>query len=871
MAKLSSTHIYGDLYVDGTISGALSGNASTATTLQTARTINGTSFNGSANITTANWGTARNISIADSDATNTGTAVSVNGSGNVTLKLPATIKATLSGNAATATKATQDSAGQQINTTYIKGLSVSGKTITYTKGDGTTGTITTQDTNTTYSAATTSAAGLMSAADKTKLDGIATSANNYSHPNSGATAGSYGPSANASPAHSGTFSVPYITINAAGHITSASTKTITLPADNNTDTKVTYTLGTTTKYYMGGPTATATGTGGITFDTGIYATTTAGQLQVTGGLITGSTIKSDAAVTDDLGTGALPWRATYSKQFTVAGEASKTYGYLTTQTVGTADTVGVCRLSLGNSTASGTASNAKGHIHLYGSSSGYTNLTPGNNGTSNITITLPSATGSLPIMSKGDTSYWGMLTPDGGTSWIRTTSSGLIPVDQNGTSALGTSSWPFGSIYGTTIYEGGTSLANKYAAKSHGTHLTIGTGASNAAAGNHTHTNIFHQDTRSTNTTPDGAPTGLSVHLKNNGTDGLSDGGTYHSSLFIKGWNDYSGGPYGNIAISANNNLWYRASSSGSAWNSWKKVSVDGHSHSGYLSTGGGTLSGPITVSGESKFHNGTYSDPWSGTGCCIKGTGNMGLTGALRANSGVATLVQANGVATSDGATYVANLRYANSRGYCDLGSNTIPGRLYIRSGQGTAGSGVCVECSVTNGKAYVQYLSPEAGTIALTSHLSDRTKKDNITYVGSKDSEFTNKDFYDFIKKDLGLATYTIKKEYATTDTHTKLNFIAQDILYDYDNDCINKVGNLIVQTEDAMEQQGTLQFDPDTFASVIAGALKESINKIEEDNEKIKILENEIKELEIKNKALEELVYSINERLLNLEDNI
>lgn len=43
-----------------------------------------------------------------------------------------------------ADKAKQDSAGQQINTTYIKGLSVNGKTITYTKGDGTTGTITTQ-------------------------------------------------------------------------------------------------------------------------------------------------------------------------------------------------------------------------------------------------------------------------------------------------------------------------------------------------------------------------------------------------------------------------------------------------------------------------------------------------------------------------------------------------------------------------------------------------------------------------------------------------------------------------------------------------------------------------------------------------------
>ena len=63
-------------------------------------------------------------------------------------------KATSATSADSATKATQDSAGQQINTTYIKGLSVNGRTITYTKGDGTTGTITTQDTNTTYAALT---------------------------------------------------------------------------------------------------------------------------------------------------------------------------------------------------------------------------------------------------------------------------------------------------------------------------------------------------------------------------------------------------------------------------------------------------------------------------------------------------------------------------------------------------------------------------------------------------------------------------------------------------------------------------------------------------------------------------------------------
>lgn len=62
--------------------------------------------------------------------------------------------ATKASTADSATKATLDSAGNNINTTYIKSLSVSGRTITFTKGNGTTGTITTQDTNTTYNALT---------------------------------------------------------------------------------------------------------------------------------------------------------------------------------------------------------------------------------------------------------------------------------------------------------------------------------------------------------------------------------------------------------------------------------------------------------------------------------------------------------------------------------------------------------------------------------------------------------------------------------------------------------------------------------------------------------------------------------------------
>ena len=75
-----------------TSSASISGNDGSATKLQTARTINGTSFNGTANITTANWGTTRSIYIQDATATNTSSAVSVNGGGNAYLKLPTNIK-----------------------------------------------------------------------------------------------------------------------------------------------------------------------------------------------------------------------------------------------------------------------------------------------------------------------------------------------------------------------------------------------------------------------------------------------------------------------------------------------------------------------------------------------------------------------------------------------------------------------------------------------------------------------------------------------------------------------------------------------------------------------------------------------------------
>lgn len=109
---------------------------STTYSAGTGISLSGTTINNSGVRSVVAGSSANQLSVNTNGTTST---ITINNVANAT-------------SASSATKATQDSAGQQINTTYIKGLSVSGTTITYTKGDGTTGTITTQGTNTTYSA-----------------------------------------------------------------------------------------------------------------------------------------------------------------------------------------------------------------------------------------------------------------------------------------------------------------------------------------------------------------------------------------------------------------------------------------------------------------------------------------------------------------------------------------------------------------------------------------------------------------------------------------------------------------------------------------------------------------------------------------------
>lgn len=64
----------------------------------------------------------------------------------------------------------------------------------------------------------------------------------------------------------------------------------------------------------------------------------------------------------------------------------------------------------------------------------------------------------VPKMTKGDTSYYGLMTPENSTAgWIRTTESGLIP-SAHGVSSIGSSSWQFKNGYFQNLYVGGNNI-----------------------------------------------------------------------------------------------------------------------------------------------------------------------------------------------------------------------------------------------------------------------------------------------------------------------------------------------------------------------------------------------------------------------------
>lgn len=127
-------------------------------------------------------------------------------------------------------------------------------------------------------------------------------------------------------------------------------------------------------------------------------------LPIAGGTLTGplvgTSIRPSTTSTYSLGLADYAYDAVIANNFALYDSNGLNNGGLRLYTTGTSSTVGDSRLTLGNSTKSGTAGNSKGKIIMYGSSSGYSTIQPGYNSTSNITLTLPSSTGTIALTSQ---------------------------------------------------------------------------------------------------------------------------------------------------------------------------------------------------------------------------------------------------------------------------------------------------------------------------------------------------------------------------------------------------------------------------------------------------------------------------------------
>ena len=289
----------------------------------------------------------------------------------------------------------------------------------------------------------------------------------------------------------------------------------------------------------------------------------------------------------------------------------------------------------------GAAATSHGTHVSYGGNGSATTVSRSDHTHSYLPLSGGNLTGSISLTTDntgitgvcgGGTDQWTIVgggTDDNGYLEIRTRDNGNEPIyvrqyDANGlvrTAALldgnGATSFP------GLISEGGTKLTDKYAAKSHG------------------HNEIWVKDapfSSSNDTTANWGGQGVSVSWYPDGTT-ITNKPNNWGFIFNIG----RGTEVHQLWMTQATGALYHRGGNGSGWSgSWRQILDEtnfssfaapaSHSHS-YLSTGGGTLSGPIQVSGESKFHNGTYSDPWSGTGCAIKATGHIAATGVIKAN----------------------------------------------------------------------------------------------------------------------------------------------------------------------------------------------------------------------------------------------
>ena len=143
----------------------------------------------------------------------------------------------------------------------------------------------------------------------------------------------------------------------------------------------------------------------------------------------------------------------------------------------------------------------------------------------------PANIGAMGIASANG--YYGMTANGAANVYVRTTTLGLIPYQSGGSGTIGTSSWPFSTIYGNTIYEGGTALSSKYLALTGGTlsgALTISSGNFIVSAGHISSRHPTDAHTYAINTT---TTCYASCRSESNGNHGFFSNGYWDGSKFV--------------------------------------------------------------------------------------------------------------------------------------------------------------------------------------------------------------------------------------------------------------------------------------------------------------------------------------------------
>ena len=456
--RASTPYVTGGTITATTFSGALNGNASTATTLQNGRTINGTTFNGSQNITTANWGTARDITIGGTTRSVNGSTTYSWTLNDIGAARGKTISATTAATAGWYRIATSSAGINRCFATFTIDATISGKhSITQLNASNLYGTnpALVQLSHAIYGSATgiskarivyhTSYSSNYAYLEVYNPTASGITINVHMSDYSGwtlvapSTAGSI-PSGytskeitfvNTGMAVAGNVTAESATVTGSVQLNNASTiKSKTKSAQTASDGTTNVAAGTaitivnydgSENLHLGGDIYSKGLTVGGTYISGATtavirtnngsiqlkpnnasvmsvsntAVDVAKVLNAKAGLAMTGHITSTANGTHNIGAADKRFGTLYSAAVQVADSNAKSYVALGVQTTGSTSAQGVARVAIGNNINAGTAGNAKGQILLYGTNTGYTEIVGGNNTTSNITLTLPSATGTL--------------------------------------------------------------------------------------------------------------------------------------------------------------------------------------------------------------------------------------------------------------------------------------------------------------------------------------------------------------------------------------------------------------------------------------------------------------------------------------------